>query len=190
MLARLLPGILSPMLIGVAACGPAASLDLDTPPAPMDRVEFAAPRDTATSDRVAAADTAVPRGNPLWSISLASLSVTRERPVFSPSRRPAALAEAPVPAVAEPASAEPGEPARAQLRLTLVGTVVGSSEGYGIFLDPATSAVVRLKAGEAHEGWVLRSVGVRQARLQNGSATAVLSLPDHNPDAAATPVGK
>src|SRR5436853_356695 len=29
----------------------------------------------------------VPRGNPLWAVPITLLSVTRERPIFSPSRR-------------------------------------------------------------------------------------------------------
>ena len=39
----------------------------------------------------------LPGGNPLWSIPLSALSATRERPIFSASRRP------PQPAVVAPA---------------------------------------------------------------------------------------
>src|SRR5215831_17659551 len=41
------------------------------------------------------------RGNPLWAVPLADLSATRERPIFSPSRRPPARPA--VAAVIEPA---------------------------------------------------------------------------------------
>src|SRR5262245_13797637 len=45
----------------------------------------------------AAARVREPRGNPLWAIPMSSLPVTRERPLFLPSRRPPAA-----PAVAGP----------------------------------------------------------------------------------------
>lgn len=128
------------------------------------------------------------RGNPLWAIPLKDLSATRERPIFAPSRQP------PPPAVAANSIAPPAitvkapEPERPQL--TLVGTVVGDGEGYGIFLDRTTSAVLRIKTGQSHNGWLLVEVRGRDALLQRGQKTAMLSLPvrpteapaDHNED--------
>src|SRR5215813_8008992 len=38
-----------------------------------------------------------PRGNPLWSIPVKTLAATRDRPIFSPSRRPP-----PAPVIAAP----------------------------------------------------------------------------------------
>jgi hypothetical protein len=52
-----------------------------------------------------------PSSNPLWEIPLSSLSVTRERPIFSPTRRPPPPAAAAVPKpVAAPAKPPPDEP--------------------------------------------------------------------------------
>jgi general secretion pathway protein N len=117
----------------------------------------------------------VQTGNPLWAIPLSTLSVTRERPIFSPSRRPP-----PPPSVATavyippptPAPAEPDHPL-----LTLLGTIVGETDRIGIFLDQATQSVVRLKTGQDHAGWVLLSVEGRMVRFEKGSRAATLSLP-------------
>src|ERR1019366_4651011 len=75
-----------------------------------------------------------PMGNPLWAIPLGSLSITRDRPLFTPSRRPPAPAVVAAPRVVPPKvvirPAEPEHP-----NLTLIGTVVGETEGIGVFLD-------------------------------------------------------
>ncbi len=80
--------------------------------------------------------------------------------------------------------------------LTLIGTIVNASGGYGIFLDQATNTVMRLKTGEDHDGWILRTVSMRDAMLQKDRSTAVLTLPGHDsepaprlPDASAPPPG-
>jgi hypothetical protein len=128
-----------------------------------------------------------PTGNPLWAVPLKSLSVTRERPIFSPSRRPppppvvAAAHAAPVKA---PAS-KPTEPD--QPLLSLVGTVVGESEGIGIFLDQATKGVIRLRTGQDHDGWILRSVQGREATFGKDQRTAILALPPPGAEPAGQP---
>lgn len=124
----------------------------------------------------AAAPARVPSGNPLWAIPLGTLAITRERPIFSPSRRPPAPAVIAPPRIAQPKiitpPAEPEHP-----NLVLVGTVVGESEGFGVFLDQTTHNVVRLKTGEGHAGWILRSVKAREATLQKERQTETLRLP-------------
>ena len=116
-------------------------------------------------------------GNPLWAIPLKQLSVTRERPIFSPSRRPPLPAAVNVPFVA-PVVARPSKPADPERpQLSLVGTVASESEGIGIFVEQATKNIVRLRMGEAHHGWILRSVQGREATLEKDRQTAVLALP-------------
>jgi general secretion pathway protein N len=118
-----------------------------------------------------------PRGNPLWAIPLKSLNATRERPIFLPSRR------APAPALAGPPPVEPmrppppppAEPDRP--RLALVGAVAGDAEGIAIFVDEATRGIVRLRTGENHLGWTLRSVRGREATMQKDRQTVLLALP-------------
>jgi len=113
--------------------------------------------------------------NPLWAMPLAQFPATRERPIFSPSRRPQAPAVAPVLAPKVAALPKPKEPERPQL--SLVGTIVGDDEGFGIFLDQSTKAVVRLKVGENFQGWKLRSVQGRETALEKDERVVTLALP-------------
>jgi general secretion pathway protein N len=114
-----------------------------------------------------------PSANPLWAIPLSQLSETRDRPIFSVSRR----APAP-PAAAKPVAAKappPKVPERPQL--SLVGTIASGEEGFGIFLDQATKTALRLKVGEDHNGWRLQSIRAREVTLEKDKQTSVLSLP-------------
>jgi general secretion pathway protein N len=117
-------------------------------------------------------------GNPLWAIPLKSLVATRERPIFLPSRRaPApAVANAPFVEIAKP-SIQPTRTEPERPPLTLVGAITGSNEGFAVFVDDTTHDIVRLKTGEGHEGWVLRSVDGREVTLEKGRQSAVLALP-------------
>ncbi|WP_426418694.1 hypothetical protein [Bradyrhizobium genosp. A] len=115
-------------------------------------------------------------GNPLWSIPMARLSATRDQPLFAPSRRPAPRPEllarsAPAP-VAAPPRQEPEKP-----QLTLLGTVAGSSERIGLFIDSTSKAVLRLKRGQNHQGWTLHDVRPRQVELAKGLDNTVLDMP-------------
>ncbi len=114
-------------------------------------------------------------GNPLWAIPLMQLSNTRERPIFSPSRRPPPPPSVNPPPVVQVVARPPPEPERPQL--SLIGAVVSGSDGIGIFMENATKSIVRLRMGEAHRGWTLRSVQGRQATLEKDSETVVLAFP-------------
>jgi len=114
-------------------------------------------------------------GNPLWAIPLKSLSATRERPIFLPSRR------APAPAVAaayvEPPKTAPPPPEPDRPALRLVGVVTGTADGFAVFISDTTRDIIRLKTGEGHEGWILRSVKAREAVLEKNRRSAVIELP-------------
>jgi hypothetical protein len=114
-------------------------------------------------------------GNPLWAIPLGLLSATRDRPLFSPSRRPPAPAVVAEPYVPPPKPAPPPEPDHPLL--SLVGTIVSESGGIGVFVDQLTTNLVRLKTGEGHAGWVLRSVRGREAIFEKDQETVTLALP-------------
>lgn len=115
-------------------------------------------------------------GNPLWAIPLESLSSTRERPLFSPSRRPPAQAiVAPPPPQPRVAPVVPE-----QLQFALVGTVIGGNERIGVFLDNATRNVVRLQVGQAVAGWTLRDVQARTATFKKDQRQTMLALPSRN----------
>ena len=170
---RLAPyvGLAAALLISVGAHGanPPGAMDLppsNVMPAPVDMSPGATPR----------VDRSDPSGNPLWAIPLSALTATRERPLFLPSRR------APAPAVANtPVAAAPPPPQAAPVEeqppLILVGAIASETEGYAVFLDQATNSVIRLKTGQDHSGWVLRSVKGREAVLQKDRQTTTLVLP-------------
>ena len=114
--------------------------------------------------------------NPLWAIPLSSLAATRQRPLFSSSRRqPAPPAVAAAPVAPTKSVYVPPEPEKPQL--SLVGVVAGTSDGLAVFLNLVTHDTVRLRIGEGHEGWVLHSVRAREAVLEKDHRTAVLALP-------------
>ena len=109
--------------------------------------------------------------NPLWAIPVISLAATRDRPIFSPSRRaPAAVSQTPVQSQ-PPDIVEPSEPS-----LSLVGAVAGEREGIAIFRDETTKSIVKTKTGETVSGWTLLSVRGREATLQKGRETAILAI--------------
>ncbi|MGP8123710.1 MAG: hypothetical protein ACLP8B_24700, partial [Xanthobacteraceae bacterium] len=116
-----------------------------------------------------------PIGNPLWAIPLGQLSVTRDRPLFSPVRRRPAPAVANVVVAPPPPAPKPAAPERPQL--ALVGTIIGTTDKLCVFLDQTTKVAVRLRMGESHQGWTLTSVEPREATVQKDQATVVIGLP-------------
>jgi general secretion pathway protein N len=118
----------------------------------------------------------LPSGNPLWAIPLSVLTATRERPIFSASRRPAQ------PAVVAPpvdqASAPPPPKAAAPERptLALIGAVVGEGDAVAVFLDQTNQKIVRLHQGESHAGWELSLVAPREVTFKKAERTEILTL--------------
>jgi general secretion pathway protein N len=143
--------------------------------APATPTPAAAPRPTVLPSAAPASERAL-SANPLWAVPLSQLPGTRERPIFSSSRRPvpAALATQPVVVKVAPAPKK-SEPERPPL--SLVGTIAGGDEGFGIFLDPSTKAAVRLKLGDDYQGWKLRLIQGREVTMEKDQLAAVLSMP-------------
>ncbi len=115
-------------------------------------------------------------GNPLWAVPLGTLSETVARPVFSLSRRPPpplVVAAPPIPQ-AETKTPPPTEPDHPLL--TLLGTIVGKFDSIGIFLDETSKNVIRLRTGQVHGGWTLRSVRRRVASFERDHLEATLEL--------------
>jgi hypothetical protein len=111
--------------------------------------------------------------NPLWSIPVESLTATRERPIFSPSRRaPPSVAQA-APQTQLTRQTEPNRPL-----LTLVGTVAEGREGIAVFRDESTKNIVRMRTGESHLGWTLSTVGRREVTMARNHDTATLVIPN------------
>jgi hypothetical protein len=72
--------------------------------------------------------------------------------------------------------------------MILVGTVTGDTRGLAVLVDKATRASVRLRTGEDHKGWTLRSVEARSVTLHKGNATETLVLPPPSATAGSTPI--
>jgi hypothetical protein len=113
--------------------------------------------------------------NPLWAMPLKQFSVTRERPIFLPSRRPPAPPPSTMTVSKVVAPPKPKEPEQPQL--SLVGTIAGDEDKFGIFVDQSTKAVLRLRVGEDFQGWKLQSVQGREASFQKNQLTFVVALP-------------
>jgi general secretion pathway protein N len=113
--------------------------------------------------------------NPLDDIPLTSLSVTGKRPLFSPSRRP------PSAIVAEPQS-PPTKPVSLSVQpdrplLTLLGTIIGTHPDMAVLVDTASQDVIRLRTGQAHRDWMLRSIRPGAVTFERGDHAATLELP-------------
>jgi len=162
---RVLTGTIALVAIGATLSVPPAQADsVDSPNPPVTDARQAAPKAPV-----------MPTGNPLWTIPLSQLAVTRDRPIFSPSRRP------PAPVVAAPIYVPPPAPRIAKAEperppLTLVGTIAGENDAIAVFVLQGTGTTIRLHPNESHEGWVLHSVQGREATLKKGGASAVMAL--------------
>lgn len=117
-------------------------------------------------------------GNPLWTVPLNTLSATRDRPLFSASRRPPVVA---LPIVAPPQKHEvlaPPPPERPSLRL--IGTIVGRKASLAVLQGAGADAVSRLRVGEENNGWLIRGIGLRSIVVEKGAQSVQLDLPRPN----------
>jgi general secretion pathway protein N len=142
-----------------------------------------------TSDATGAPDAGAPpeaaprpqpprAGNPLWAIPMRKLSATRERPLFSPSRRPPrpVIAAAPAPrVVAPPPPVKP--PAPEIPPLLLVGTIISDNERIAIFVNLTSNQTKRVREGQEESGWTVRSVDLRAAIVERNHRSVTLDLP-------------
>ena len=158
------------------------------------------PPPAATPLAPSSSEPAPTSANPLWAIPLSALTATRDRPLFSASRRPPPPAVAPVAIVRPPPPPRPAEPEKPSL--VLVGTILGDPDSFGIFIDQTSRSALRLRVGEQHDGWTLRSVQKREATLVKDQQSALVAMPQPgkggdvgndllppNPDVAADPDG-
>ena len=143
----------------------APSAGASTPAEPVTTVRVVAPVAPPARDLSA---------NPLWAIPLTQLSGTRDRPIFSPSRRPAPVVADTGPVVVKP------PPRKKEIQpppLSLVGTIASDDESFGIFIDQSSKTALRLKVGEDYQGWKLLRIRGREVTMQKDQQAAVLTLP-------------
>jgi hypothetical protein len=119
-------------------------------------------------------------GNPLWAIPISKLSATRDRPLFSASRRPPTPAVAAAP-VSAPVAAKPVAQAPP---FTLLGTIISENSRIAILFDQTSKIATGVREGERASGWILRSVESRSAVLEGSNQVVQLDLPE--PAAAGT----
>jgi general secretion pathway protein N len=165
------------VLVGLASTsGLAAKSALDVDPDALPGGPSTGTRSDDPAASSAVGRDAPASANPLWAIPLRSLRATRERPIFLPSRRPPAPAAATAPGE-EPTKSPPAAAESEKPPLSLVGVVSGATDGYAVFIELTTRDIVRLRTGEGHQGWILRTVREREAVLEKDHRSAVVGLP-------------
>jgi len=106
---------------------------------------------------------------PLWRVPLESLSDTRDRPLFSPARRPAVTA---APAAGDAA------PGLDRLRVTLLGVLLGpENSGVAVMRDEETQALKEVQVGDTLNHWTLVELRRRAAVFQRDADIMVLEMP-------------
>jgi hypothetical protein len=122
-------------------------------------------------------------GNPLQAQPLAGLSATRDRPLFSPGRRPPAPPPAPV-AAAPPPPAPPPD-------VTLLGVVVDRERARAI-VRSGSAKIERVQIGDDIGGWKVSRIEGRRLLLALDGREAAFTLFDRasapQPNAAALKV--
>lgn len=177
-------GVLAAMLLA-STCAVAG----DPPVPPSQDIDAAQteaktePADGAASPQ--AAQDPAPGASSILGVALKELSATRERPVFSPSRRPPFAAAAPVDIPEPPPVIKSAAPERPSL--SLIGTVRGGAHGLGVFLSQTNNDVIRLHVGEATDGWTLRSVDRRRTILEKDKQEVTLEIPAPGGETAQAP---
>jgi general secretion pathway protein N len=167
-----------------AAAGP-----IDEPARPAPEVEGAFAPATEGAGVADAGLSGAPRapdpgararaGNPLWTVPLSTLSATRDRPLFSASRRPPIVAlpvAAPPPQKQEALAPPPPE----RPLLTLVGTIVSPKASVAMLQGSNTEAISRLRVGQENDGWQVRGIGLRSIVVEKGPQSIELDLPRPN----------
>jgi hypothetical protein len=106
-------------------------------------------------------------GNPLQAQPLAKLSATRDRPLFSPDRRPPAPPPAPV-AAAPPPPAPPPD-------VTLLGVVVDRERARAI-VRSGSAKIERVQIGDDIGGWKVSQIEGRRLLLALDGREAAFTL--------------
>ncbi len=117
-------------------------------------------------------------GNPLWIFPLGALSATRDRPLFSASRRPPIVTVPATPLPQKQESLAPPPPERPLL--TLVGTIVSREGSLAVLQGSNTDAISRLRIGQENDGWRVQRINLRSIVVEKGAQSVEFDLPRPN----------
>ena len=106
-------------------------------------------------------------GNPLQGLSLDRLSASRDRPLFSPDRRPPAPPPPPVERAPEPPPAPPD--------VTLLGIVVDGERTRAI-VRSGTAKIERVQIGDDFSGWKVSQIEGRRLLLSLDDRSVTFTL--------------
>jgi hypothetical protein len=181
---------LSGVILGISVLASAAAADpIDQSAHPASEADGASAPATEVTEAPDAAGPsemsrapnpgAKPRaGNPLWALPLSTLSGTRDRPLFSPSRRPPIVA---VPIVTTPPKQEalaPPPPERPLI--TLMGTIVSPEASLAVLQGSNAETISRLRVGQMNDGWRVQGIASRSIVVEKGEQSVELRLPRSN----------
>jgi general secretion pathway protein N len=181
-----------------ALAAPAAAGPIDEParPAPegegasapaTEGIDFADVAGLSGAPRAPDSGAKSRAGNPLWTVPLRALSATRERPLFSASRRPPIVA---VPIAAAPPKQEAPAPAPPDRPLlTLIGTILSPKASVAMLQSSDTEAISRLRLGQENDGWRVQAISLRSIVVEKGGQSVELGLPRRNGATATGDVG-
>lgn len=125
-------------------------------------------------------------GNPLWAVPLSALSSTRDRPLFSASRRPPVLDVSIAAAPPKQEAVLPPPPERPLF--TLIGTIVSPWASLAMLQGSSSDAISRLRIGEENDGWQVRRIDLRSIVVVKGAQSVTLDQP--RPDGAPPRLGQ
>jgi hypothetical protein len=115
-------------------------------------------------------------GNPLWSVTLDQLPATRERPLFSPSRRPPPRPEAPR---LEMAAAIPPPAPRQPPSVALVGIVTDADGTWALVHAGGSEKITRARLGDQISGWKVSEIASRRLVLSSDDRSVSFALFAH-----------
>jgi general secretion pathway protein N len=116
-------------------------------------------------------DAAAASVSPLAAQPLDRFSVTRDRPLFSPTRRP----PAPPPAVTAPPPPPPPPP-----DVVLLGVVVDGEDAHALVRAGPAAKILRLRIGDEIGGWKVGQIEARKLVLLLNGRTATFTIFSRN----------
>jgi hypothetical protein len=133
----------------------------------------------AMPDAAIGAEMAAVSGNPIAEIPLDRLSATRNRPLFSPSRRPPA--PPPPAAIATRVERAPQPLPLSPPGVALFGIVVGAQGARAFIATGAADRIIGVRPGDVVSGWTVTEITKRNLVLSHAerSATFTLFSPDN-----------